>query len=106
MLPFKKLKVDLGRIPEFKPIKVEFPYNEGLKIIQIATYCGCSDARDIPKDSKITVTYTPQEVPIHLTQQGKFEADVKKKVDVKYDNGDGTQAEIVLYIQAVIYKKF
>lgn len=62
---------------------IEFPY-DGIHIKDVAASCGCSDAKDDAQNKKVKVTYTAQDVPIHLKNEGKHTYTTTKKIAVRY----------------------
>lgn len=73
-------------------IKLEFPYS-GITIVSLSASCGCSDVSDDKEEQKVKVTYTAQEIPVHLLD--KQGVTTEKFITVKYYIDDPAKEQIL-----------
>lgn len=79
---YKTLTVGHTMIPKSKTT-ITFPYQD-IHITKMSTSCYCSNAKDHPERSCITVDFEAPEVPVHLVMSGSNSFVTEKKVTVEY----------------------
>lgn len=77
--------IDLGDIQVGKRQTVIFQSLRPLTIILIKGKCGCITGKYNQKTNKLTVTYIPTPIPIHLRSIGEYKA--SKSIELTYYDG-------------------
>ena len=78
--------INLGTIRVGQKQNIIFESTSPLDIKTILTSCGCTVPKYDMGKKKLTVTYTPGTVPIHLRHQGFYSS--RKTITIYYKTGE------------------
>ena len=85
MKNWKTNTIDLGDIQVGKKKTLIFEAVRPLMIILIKGRCGCITGKYNEKTSRLTVTYIPNKIPVHLASVGQYPA--TKSIVITYYDG-------------------
>jgi hypothetical protein len=98
---FDKTLITLGTISHNDEQTVTFHYDNIHEIVSIVTSCGCSRAYNKISEKALIIIYTPNPVPPHLKNVGRYF--VKKEVYVIYKTEvNGPDIRVTLTFNATV----
>jgi hypothetical protein len=87
-MEWEQTEISLGVVrPKIKKEVIFQAIGDFKEIKNMSSSCGCSEPSWDKPSKKLTVSYNPANIPLHLTQQNKTEYKTKKSITLYYDDG-------------------